>query len=144
MFTTGHFGHYDENDRWQQNLPVPVPRCCIKCRFFDGGETGDYGEQLSPPYCKKNVPRFPTKTNKCGKFEPNGWGKAQPYQVGESVKPDGFSLDLLAQTYDFRFPSFFYGKPGVIETKAEPPFVWDVMFHDFGRIRVYEDEIRRL
>jgi hypothetical protein len=50
--------------RWESHRPIFVPAVCQTCRFFDPGESGDYGEHLSPPYCEKNV-WFPTRKGTC-------------------------------------------------------------------------------
>lgn len=41
-----------------------VPNVCLDCPLLDGGEFGDYGSQLSPPYCMANV-WFPTRKGTC-------------------------------------------------------------------------------
>lgn len=33
------------------NAPMFVPRCCLECEHYDGGEYGEYGTLLSGPTC---------------------------------------------------------------------------------------------
>ena len=64
-YRTSHWGHWDKENKWH-NATFHISECCWNCRNLDSGETGDYGDILSPPSCNLNV-WSPTRSNKCGK-----------------------------------------------------------------------------
>lgn len=56
--SSGRFVDKDGKHTW-----IFIPECCFNCYELDV-ETGDYGEQITPYYCKRNI-RFPTRKGTC-------------------------------------------------------------------------------
>lgn len=59
----GRFVKLDKNFNKTPDQYDFIPKCCLECGNLDV-ELGDYGSQLTPYYCEKNI-FFPTKKGTC-------------------------------------------------------------------------------